>query len=277
MSVGLRGPTNLFGHPTDQLLAELYLELSQWNSQSIKPVTKISFGHFPLSFSASSNSGKSLKDILFNHSLSAYLFGHLHTRFGKNLKRHHQSRHPFFSFPKFLQFNIHQMSAGSNVNCTFEAPPFEEFWEWEMGDWRKSRAMRILAIDRGHVSYIDIDFKLGTKKTIILPTFPLHSCLMSTSSSRCKYECQVMFPSSYDSVRALVFSVSPIVSVMARIFDTTPGKLNLVLETSMTKLVDNTSRGDFILLHGITKHLRTHLLIDTGCKLKRLSSWADQL
>jgi hypothetical protein len=141
MSVGLRGPTNLFGHPTDQLLAELDLELSQWNSQSIKPVTKISFGHFPLSFSASSNSGKSLKDILLNHSLSAYLCGHLHTRFGKNLKRHHQSRHPFFSFPKFLQFNIHQMSAGSNVNCSFEAPPFEEFWEWEMGDWRKSRAM----------------------------------------------------------------------------------------------------------------------------------------
>uniref|UniRef100_A0A2N9FTW3 Uncharacterized protein n=1 Tax=Fagus sylvatica TaxID=28930 RepID=A0A2N9FTW3_FAGSY len=245
MSVGLRGPTNLFGHPTDQLLAELDLELSQWNSQSIKPVTKISFGHFPLSFSASSNSGKSLKDILLNHSLSAYLCGHLHTRFGKNLKRHHQSRHPFFSFPKFLQFNIHQMSAGSNVNCSFEAPPFEEFWEWEMGDWRKSRAMRILAIDRGHVSYVDIDFKLGTKKTIILPTFPLDSRLMSTSSSRRKYECQVMLPSSYDSVRALVFSVSPIVSVMARIFDTTPGKLNLVLETSMTKLVDNTSRGDF--------------------------------
>jgi hypothetical protein len=137
------------------------------------------------------------------------------------------------------------MSAGSNVNCSFEAPPVEEFWEWEMGDWRKSRAMRILAIDRGHVSYVDIDFKSGTRKTIILPTFPLDSRLMSTSSSRHKYECQVMLPSSYDSVRALVFSVSPIVSVMARIFDTTPAKLNLVLETSMTKLVDNTSRGDF--------------------------------
>jgi hypothetical protein len=110
------------------------------------------------------------------------------------------------------------MSAGSNVNCSFEAPPVEEFWEWEMGDWRKSRAMRILAIDRGHVSYVDIDFKSGTRKTIILPTFPLDSRLMSTSSSRHKYECQVMLPSSYDSVRALVFSVSPIVSVMARIF-----------------------------------------------------------
>ncbi|KAL4633757.1 hypothetical protein ACB092_04G145100 [Castanea dentata] len=244
MSFGLRGPTNLFGHPTDQLLAELDLELSQWNSQSIKPVTKISFGHFPLSFSASSNSGKSLKDIFLKHSLSAYLCGHLHTRFGKNLKRHHQSIHHFLSLPKLLQFNIHQMSSGSTVNCSFEAPPVEEFWEWEMGDWRKSRAMRILAIDRGHVSYIDIDFKSGTRNTIVLPTFPLDSRLMSTSSSRRMYECQIMLPSSYDSVRALLFSVSPIVSVMARIFDTLPGHLYLVWESSMTKLVDNTSRGD---------------------------------
>jgi hypothetical protein len=146
--IQLRGQTNLFGHFTDQLLAELDLELSQWNSQSIKPVTMISFGHFPLPFSASSNSRKSLKDIFLNHSLSAYLCGHLHTRFGNNLKRHHQSRHPFFSLPKFLQFNIHQMSAGSNVNCSFEALLVEEFWESEMGDWRKSRAMQILAIDR---------------------------------------------------------------------------------------------------------------------------------
>uniref|UniRef100_A0A2N9EDE2 Calcineurin-like phosphoesterase domain-containing protein n=1 Tax=Fagus sylvatica TaxID=28930 RepID=A0A2N9EDE2_FAGSY len=172
MSVGLRGPTNLFGHPTDQLILKFWKEPKRY---SLQPFT--------------------------------------------------------ISLPI--------------VGISTLAPPFEEFWEWEMGDWRKSRAMRILAIDRGHVSYVDIDFKLGTKKTIILPTFPLDSCLMSTSSSRCKYECQVMFPSSYDSVRALVFSVSPIVSVMARIFDTTPGKLNLVLETSMTKLVDNTSRGDF--------------------------------
>jgi hypothetical protein len=242
--VGLRGPTNLFGHPTDQLLAELDLELSQWNSQSTKPVTKISFGHFPLSFSAPSYSGKSLKDIFLKHSLSAYLCGHLHYGFGKNLKHHHQSSHHFLSLPNFFQFNIHQVSSGSDVNCSFGAPQTEEFWEWEMGDWRKSRAMRILAIDRGHVSYVDIDFKSGTKETIILPTFPLDSRFMSTFSLLHKYECQVMLPSSYDSVRALVFSVSPIVSVTTKIYDTRPGSLSLVMETSMTKLLDNTSRGD---------------------------------
>lgn len=244
MSIGLRGPTNLFGHPTDELLAELDLELSQWNSQSTQPVTKISFGHFPLSFSAPSYTGKSLKDIFLKHSLSAYLCGHLHSRFGKNLKRHHQSSHQFLPLPKFFQLNIHQISSGSTVNCSFGAPTVEEFWEWEMGDWRKSRAMRVLAIDKGHVSYVDLDFKSGAKRTIILPTFPLDSRLMSSSSSRSKYDCGVMLPSSFASVRALVFSSSPIVSVTTRIYDTKAGNLILVMETSMTKLVDKTSRGD---------------------------------
>ncbi|KAF2286415.1 hypothetical protein GH714_016794 [Hevea brasiliensis] len=215
MSVGLRGPTNLFGHPTDQLLTQLDSQLSQWDSQTNKPVTKISFGHFPLSFSASSHSGKSLKDIFLNHSISAYLCGHLHARFG------------------------------SAKNCSFGAPSAEEFWEWEMGDWRKSRAMRIMAIDRGHVSYLDIDFKSGAKKTIVLPTFPLDSRFMSTSSWHQKYECQHMVPSSYETIRALVFSVSPIVSVVARIYDARPGTLNIVLETPMTKVVVDMSRGDF--------------------------------
>ncbi|KAM5561958.1 putative metallophosphoesterase [Rosa sericea] len=240
MSVGVRGPTNLFGHPTDQLLSELDMELSHWDSQSKHPITKISFGHFPLSFSATSHSGKSLKDIFLNHSISAYICGHLHARFGKNLKRHHQ----FSSLPEFFQLNIHQLSSQPPVNCSTDAPTANEFWEWEMGDWRKSRAMRILAIDRGHVSYVDVDFKLGTKKTIILPTFPLDSQLMSTSSSRHEYECRAMGPLSYEAIRALVFSVSPLVSVTAMIYDTRPGYLSMVLEAPMIKLQHNTSRGD---------------------------------
>lgn len=240
MSVGLRGPTNLFGHPTDQLLAELDMELSQWDSQSTKPVTKISFGHFPLSFSAASDSGKSLKDVFLTHSLSAYLCGHLHTKFGKNLKRHHQLGHHFSS----LQFNPHEVSYDDTVNCSIGAAPIKEFWEWEMGDWRKSRAMRILAIDRGHVSYVDIDFTSEGKKKIILPTFPLDSRFMSTFSSHHKYECQVMVPSSYETVRALVFSVFPVVSVIARIYDSRPGNLDLVVEAPMRKIEGNNSRGD---------------------------------
>ncbi|KAI9157615.1 hypothetical protein LWI28_025232 [Acer negundo] len=245
MSVGLRGPTNLFGHPTDELLTEIDSELSRCNFT--KPVTKISFGHFPLSFSASSFSGRSLKDIFLKHSLSAYLCGHLHTRFGKNLKRHHHLSHHVISSEKFFQLNMNQMPFESAKNCSFGAPPVEDFWEWEMGDWRKSRAMRIVAIDRGHVSYVDLNFKSGAKKTIILPTFPLDSRFMSSSSSRLKYECQYMVPRSYETIRALVFSVSPILSVTARIYDSRPGHLDMVMEALMRKNSDKSSRGDLYL------------------------------
>ncbi|KAL0551824.1 hypothetical protein IC582_010913 [Cucumis melo] len=244
MSVGLRGPSNVFGHPTDQLLTDLDLELSQWDSSATDPVTKISFGHFPLSFSASSLSGKSLRDIFLKHSLSAYLCGHLHTRFGKNLKRHHHSNSNFL-LQKFFQFNVHEISSGSIPNCSLEAPPVQEFWEWEMGDWRKSRAMRILAIDGGYVSYVDIDFKTEIKKTILLPTFPLDSRFMSRSSSPYEYKCHFVASSAYENIRSLVFSSSSIVSVVARIYDSNPGTLSLILEAPMSRMpVDNISRGD---------------------------------
>ncbi|KAK4278612.1 hypothetical protein QN277_016438 [Acacia crassicarpa] len=246
MAAGLRGPTNLFGHPTDELLNDLDLQLSHWNSlsQSEKPVSKISFGHFPLSFSAPSGSGRTLEEVFLKHSISAYLCGHLHSRFGKNLKRHHQLSHHFSSLQKFFQFNMHQISFESDVNCSIEAPQFQDFWEWEMGDWRKRRIIRILSIDNGHVSFVDVDFKAGTRKTIILPTFPLDSRIMLTSLSHHKYDCQSVTPSSFESIRALVFPISPIVSVVSRVYDSRYGNLDLVLEARMIRHADETSRGD---------------------------------
>ncbi|KAL8557788.1 hypothetical protein ACS0TY_005041 [Phlomoides rotata] len=235
MSSGLRGPTNLFGHPTDELLEDLNSELSQWDSQSAHPVTKVSFGHFPLSFSAASKSGKTLQDIFIFHSLAAYLCGHLHTKFGKNLKRHHQS-----SPKELIQLNGHRRAHEDASNCS--PASIEGFWEWEMGDWRKSRAMRILAIDRGRTSFVDVNFKTGAKITIILPTFPLDSRFTSTSTSSHNYKCEINDPSSYGAIRALVFSASPIVSVLAKVYDSNPGNLITVLETPMTKLAG--SHGD---------------------------------
>ncbi|XP_017227717.1 putative metallophosphoesterase At3g03305 isoform X2 [Daucus carota subsp. sativus] len=234
MSLGLRGPTNLFGHPTDKLLSDISFELSQWDSQSSLPVTKISFGHFPISFSASSYSGKTLKNTLLNHSLSAYLCGHLHTRFGKNLKRHHVSNHRLLS-QEYMQLNPHEILSEIVKNCSTEAAtPTKEFWEWEMGDWRKSRAMRILAIDRGDVSFVDTDIKSEAKTTIILVTYPLDSRFMSTILSARKYICQEVDSTSYGTIRALVFSSSPIVSVVARIFDSSLGYL-VIMEEFMQK------------------------------------------
>ncbi|PIN23203.1 hypothetical protein CDL12_04065 [Handroanthus impetiginosus] len=242
MSSGLRGPTNLFGHPTDELLEEINSELSQWDSQPGQPVTKVSFGHFPLSFSAASKSGKTLKDIFIMNSLAAYLCGHLHTKFGKNLKRHHQSSHHATYSNELMQWNGYRTPLENSSSCSNVATRIDEFWEWEMGDWRKSRAMRILAIDRGHISFMDINFKSGAKKTIILPTFPLDSRFTSTSSSSQNYKCGTYDPSSYGFIRVLVFSSSPVVSIVAKIYDSSPGNLILVLETQMTKLAG--SRGD---------------------------------
>ncbi|XP_009610984.1 putative metallophosphoesterase At3g03305 [Nicotiana tomentosiformis] len=240
MSLGLRGPTNLFGHPTDQLLDDLSSELSVLDSQPAKSVIKIAYGHFPLSFSAASRSGRTLKHTFLTHNLSAYLCGHLHTKFGKNLKRRHESnQHPFYSHNLF-QLNGHGSHRGNSKTCSDGATEFKEFWEWEMGDWRKSRAMRILAIDRGWTSFVDVDLRLGAKNVIILPTFPLDSRFtLERSFHKCK-----MDPLYFNSIRALVFSSSPIVSVVARIYDSSPGSLVIVLETPMKKSGDASSRAD---------------------------------
>ncbi|KNA05949.1 hypothetical protein SOVF_185580 [Spinacia oleracea] len=234
MAVGLRGPTNLFGHPTDKLLAELDSELSKWGAEPKNPVIKISFGHFPLSFSAASESGRTLKDVFLKHSISSYLCGHLHLRFGTNLKRLHRPGNDL------MQLNMQQKSSKKNLNGSSHV---QEFWEWEMGDWRKSRAMRILAVDRGHASFVDINLKSGAKKTIILPTFPLDSRFTLTSSQLTEFEHQSLDPSHYMTIRALVFSSSSIVTVVARAYDSHLGNLVLVLEDSMTKIKDSSSRG----------------------------------
>lgn len=242
MEIGLRGPTNVFGHPTDNLLSDLESELSQYDHESAKStLTKISFGHFPLSFSASTNSGRSLKSVFLKHSLSTYLCGHLHARFGKNLKRHHTA-----SSSKYYQYNMHEglLNNVNKENCSLKASSPREFWEWEMGDWRKNRAMRILAIDSGHVSFLDTDFKFGSRDTIILPTFPLDSRLMQRISYSYSYNCKRIEGSSYETIRALVFSTKSIISVDAKIYDSLPGSLSLVLESPMVKLEENGTRGD---------------------------------
>jgi hypothetical protein len=252
MEIGLRGPTNLFGHPTDKQMIELDQALSQWNTDFDKvPVTKIAFGHFPLSFSALTESGKSIKDVFLKQSLAAYLCGHLHTRFGKNLKRyyHRAVQEPSLS-EHYYQHNMHQGDAfqSNKENCSEEASHIEEFWEWEMGDWRKSRSMRILAIDDGYVSYTDIDFRLGSKSIIILPTFPLDSRFMQRASAFRDFKCHVMGASSFDTVRALVFSKHEIVSVSVKIYDSRPGTLEIVFDSEMKRVDSNETRGNMYLI-----------------------------
>ncbi|KAG0478382.1 hypothetical protein HPP92_013101 [Vanilla planifolia] len=240
MEIGLRGPTNIFGHPTDKLLADLDFELGESDTVATHSVTKISFGHFPMSFSAKTSTGKTLKDVFLRHSISAYLCGHLHSRFGKNLKRHHvMSTGPYF------QFNMHQENPSdtNSESCSKNVEPTKEFWEWEMGDWRRSRSLRIVAIDSGHVSFLDLDYSSGPKDTIILPTFPLDARFMQRVSSPRDFLC-LTTRTSYETIRALLFSRKPIVSVSAKIYDSRSGHFSLVLEADMMKLKGNGTRGD---------------------------------
>ncbi|XP_020592068.1 putative metallophosphoesterase At3g03305 [Phalaenopsis equestris] len=241
MEIGLRGPTNLFGHLTDELLSDLDKELGQWDARSTESITKISFGHFPLSFTATTVTGKNIKDVFLKHSLSAYLCGHLHTRFGKNLKRHHVE-----STGTYYQLNMHQgnPSYKNNENCSANAEFSKEFWEWEIGDWRRSRSMRIVAIDSGHVSFLDLDYHLGSKDTIILPTFPLDSRFMHRISSPRDFQCLSKEISSFETVRTLIFSRRVIVSVSLKIYDSRSGHFHLVLDQEMIKLKANETRGD---------------------------------
>ncbi|TVU36219.1 hypothetical protein EJB05_18143 [Eragrostis curvula] len=252
MEIGLRGPTNLFGHPTDEQLVELDQALSQWDSDfDMAPVTKIAFGHFPLSFSTLTESGKSIKDIFLKHSLASYLCGHLHARFGKNLKRYYQRtvREPSLS-DHYYQFNMHQGYAvhSNKENCSEEGAQIEEFWEWEMGDWRKSRSTRILAIDDGYVSYTDIDFRLGSKSIVILPTFPLDSRFMQRASDSLDFNCHAMGASTFDTVRTLVFSKHEVVSVSVKIYDSRPGTLEVVFDSEMKRVDSNETRGHMYLV-----------------------------
>uniref|UniRef100_A0A0E0Q6K2 Uncharacterized protein n=1 Tax=Oryza rufipogon TaxID=4529 RepID=A0A0E0Q6K2_ORYRU len=245
-SIGLRSPANVFGQPTDQLLVELDAALSQWdNYSSTSAVTKVTFGHFPMSFSSSTTSGGSLRDVFLKHSLSAYLCGHLHTNFGRNLKRHHRSDRNHLSAKQYYQTNMHEgtsTSIGSN-NCSTTTESVAEFWEWEMGDWRSARSMRILAIDSGHVSYTDIDFRFGSMDVIIVPTFPLDSRFMQRLSTPHDLNCQANSTSHFGMVRTLVFSKYKIISVSVKIYDSFSGSHHLVLEKDMEMTSGEGARG----------------------------------
>ncbi|XP_057865848.2 putative metallophosphoesterase At3g03305 isoform X2 [Cryptomeria japonica] len=252
LSVGLRGPTNLFGHPTDKLYSELATELSQWDTQQSDPVTKIVFGHFPLSFSEGTETGKRLEDLFSKHAISAYLCGHLHTKFGRNLQRHHSRLpRPSKTFNKYFQINAHDMTTSTDEKQLCGLNSLEEFWEWEMGDWRKSRIMRIIAIDKGHASFVDFDYEgildnaSTAMPTIIVPTFPLDSRMMQRISSLHMQQCRTNYIPSHESIRALVFSATPITSVQAKIYDSISGKLDVIMETKMEmeKHSDITNRG----------------------------------
>ncbi|CAL4913649.1 unnamed protein product [Urochloa decumbens] len=184
MSVGIRYPANLFGHPTDKMIEAVNSELQYWTNHSNVPVTKVVFGHFPMSFATSSEKGQRYESVFARQSVSAYLCGHLHAKVSKQLWRYHKMR----------TTEGHRSS----------------FWEWELGDWKDSRLLRILAIDGGAVSFIDQTLK-QVLQTSILVTYPTDSRSMNMLVSE--------ELSMRNDINVLVFSHEVIRNVSARVFD----------------------------------------------------------
>ncbi|XP_028553541.1 putative metallophosphoesterase At3g03305 isoform X2 [Dendrobium catenatum] len=195
MRIGVRGPSNLFGHPTGNRIRAVEAELQHSDNNSGVLFTKVVFGHFPMSFTASAEKGERYEPVFARHSVSAYICGHLHSKFGKQLWR------------------LHTSEVLSHVN---KPKTVEQFWEWELGDWKEFRFIRILAIDRGDVSFMDIKLSSTNEppsdfKTAILVTYPMDS----RSMSRVKDHTQQV----RNDINALVFSVQPILNVTANILD----------------------------------------------------------
>ncbi|XP_031497060.1 putative metallophosphoesterase At3g03305 [Nymphaea colorata] len=194
LEVGLRCPSNLFGHTNDKRLQSLSSELQYWDAHLDGPVTKVVFGHFPMSFIRSSETGQCYENIFARESVSAYLCGHLHAKFSKHLWRHH----------------LIQNTVGARQGVV------GEFWEWELGDWKEYKLFRILGIDHGHVSFVDLSlsdlFHPGKGfQTAILVTYPLDSRNMNSMN--------IKSSDARDDVSALIFSTTPINQVKAKIFD----------------------------------------------------------
>lgn len=195
MVTGIRGPSNLFGHPTDERIHAVESELQYWDMYPRTLATKVVFGHFPMSFTATSEKGKRYENVFARQSVSAYICGHLHARFSKQLWR------------------SHRIELASNPK---EPISLKQFWEWEIGDWRESRLIRILAVDGGKVSFLDLSLSSkrrsqeGFQITVLL-TYPVDSRSMNGIEARSQM--------LRKDINALVFSAQPILNVTAKVFD----------------------------------------------------------
>lgn len=198
MAVGLRGPSNIFGHPTDMMIEALDAELRYWDADPLALTTKIVFGHFPISFTASSKTGNRYEEVFLRRSVSAYLCGHLHAKLSNQLWRPHVIK---------------------GVGDSGQKTERSRFWEWELGDWKESRLMRIVAVDRGDVTFLDIKVNPGLEDdyfpTTILITYPVDS----RSMSQMREDGRVV----RNDINALVFSLYPILNVTAKVYDSSRG------------------------------------------------------
>ena len=135
---------DLFGsikEPDLNLTRQLMSEADDYNDSGL-----VTVGHYPLNFIASTGS-ESLESVLGTYRTLAYLSGHLH--------------------------NAYIWRGGPGRMYTKRS---EGVMELELGDWKKNRLFRLLAIDRGRLSFIDHQYKPGQtddNRNLVLITNPL--------------------------------------------------------------------------------------------------------
>lgn len=191
MQIGIRRPANLFGHPNDKTVQSINSDLQSYDKNNNPATTKIAFGHFPLSFTASTLQRETYQIVFANYSFSTYICGHLHAKLSSKLRW------------------LHKLTVDGNE----ETKILRSFWEWELGDWKENRFARILSIDKGAVSFTD--FKLSDQKsrfdTRILITYP--------TDSRSMNQAETGGALIRNDINALVFSSGGVLNVTSRVFD----------------------------------------------------------
>lgn len=119
----------------------------------------------------------------------------------------------------------------------------KHFWEWELGDWKEYKFMRILAVDEGDVSFVDMELssKQDGFQTTILITYPTDSRNMNHWETTPQSQLR-------NDINALVFSVLPIINVTAKVFDSSRG-LKLVEEIPLQPAASDSAIGNKPLYH----------------------------
>ncbi|URE35407.1 Ser Thr protein phosphatase family protein [Musa troglodytarum] len=193
LSIGIRGPSNLFGHPTEKRMAVVESELQYWDIYPSESVTKYYLGTFQCLLQLHLKKDSVMKVYLQGNQF--HICGHLHGNFSRQLWRLHPSK------------------LSSDVLVPRKA---KGFWEWELGDWKESRLIRILSIDGGVVSFHDIELPRKHDvqdefQTTIVITYPADSRNMNNMEQNNQ--------SFRNDINALVFSTQQIINVTAKVFD----------------------------------------------------------
>ncbi|CAG9762201.1 unnamed protein product [Ceutorhynchus assimilis] len=171
---GPRRPFNFVGmidEPEVQQINHLVKEIEKSGSNYT-----IWFGHFPTSCILSSGS-ENIRSLIKKDSKGfVYVCGHLHTLGG-------------------LVTNMYTMQKG-------------DYLELELGDWKDNRMYRLMAIDHGLFSFIDIHHR---DWPVILLTNPKHALFFNPSKENIRNIRQSTH------IRALAFSIARIETVRIRI------------------------------------------------------------